>query len=710
MKHAKLPPSQKDTFDLMHSWIHFSLIFVLFFLTACPASMPANRPVSPNTTFENAQPDTSARGGKTLFAVYMLGSDLEDDISPRDGVVDNNPTTGAASDDLKEMARGLEKLTPEERKNLDLLIAFGGARKQGWKGIKYMDADCLLEDVKDQHIGNASCYLKTNPNTNLARAESLKDFLGFLNTIYPAQNYGKRLLTLWNHGAAHVGYGPDKNFLGQAGVMTLENMREGLQAEPKGFDLIGFDACLMGNVDVMRQVHDKTQYMVASEELEPGHGWQYTDLLGFIGQQKNASVQEIGKHMVDSFMTHPDHANSGGKTLALLNTQTFPQFQAALNTVADRLQSGSYKAILEAARKTEQYGKNPRTKTAFTMDLYHFSERLLQGNLDAQPLQNALKDLIIYSRHDGLRPHAKGAGIFAMTNTSHFKEKLYTAQRAASEPWYDFVSSFIQEGLNDQEKPSLLRAPLNTAVDFQADKNERPQVDDQGEFGEFDGEDAETGFTTQQTEGLTCQDGRCFIADDNQGIAALYAVRMVEVAPHRYEVLSELPPLEVAVNVYRTPRWDGKSLYLCADLDCDPDESILVPLFFEDFSEDDTLFFYSEGQINGEDVTFYFEMDENREMLDTWAVPYDLDEESFEISKQQIELLPGDRVAFYVDEIDPRNDRLDTYALTPEITLGEFIDYQYLPPLGKTLVTFLLAEDLNDNYQISPPQIVTRQP
>ena len=41
------------------------------------------------------------------------------------------------------------------------------------------------------------------------------------------------------------------------------------------FELIGFDACLMASVEMASVASPYAKYMVASEEVEPGSGWDY---------------------------------------------------------------------------------------------------------------------------------------------------------------------------------------------------------------------------------------------------------------------------------------------------------------------------------------------------------------------------------------------------------------------------------------------------
>ena len=41
-------------------------------------------------------------------------------------------------------------------------------------------------------------------------------------------------------------------------------------------DLLGFDTCLMSAYEVALQLAPYAEKLLASEETEPGHGWQYT--------------------------------------------------------------------------------------------------------------------------------------------------------------------------------------------------------------------------------------------------------------------------------------------------------------------------------------------------------------------------------------------------------------------------------------------------
>ena len=78
-------------------------------------------------------------------------------------------------------------------------------------------------------------------------------------------------------GGAIVGFGADENY-GYESLSMVEMMmpfRTKFYNDGNKFDWIGFDACLMGMLEVADVLSPYANYMIASEELEAGSGWNY---------------------------------------------------------------------------------------------------------------------------------------------------------------------------------------------------------------------------------------------------------------------------------------------------------------------------------------------------------------------------------------------------------------------------------------------------
>ena len=111
----------------------------------------------------------------------------------------------------------------------------------------------------------------------------LADFISWGIQSFPANRYA---LILWDHGAGWSGiaYDGDAPTFDGGDHISLPDLQGALEqglaeAGVPALDVIGFDACLMGQLDVFQAVRPFSHYAVGSEELTPGQGWDYEALL-----------------------------------------------------------------------------------------------------------------------------------------------------------------------------------------------------------------------------------------------------------------------------------------------------------------------------------------------------------------------------------------------------------------------------------------------
>ena len=145
--------------------------------------------------------------------------------------------------------------------------------------------------------------------------QTLIDFVNWAKENYPADNYA---LVLWNHGG---GWRLDKQerearLLQNKKKMSFKavcwddtNGHDSLYMDEVqsalnsagGANLIGFDACLMGMVEVAYEMRDLGEVMVGSEETEPGDGWPYDAILQDLVNNSEWSPAELGSSIVDRY-------------------------------------------------------------------------------------------------------------------------------------------------------------------------------------------------------------------------------------------------------------------------------------------------------------------------------------------------------------------------------------------------------------------------
>ena len=197
--------------------------------------------------------------------VYMCGADLESQ-------------QGMATSDLKEMANA--KLSDK----INLIIYTGGARR--WRNNVVSASRNQIYQIRD---GKFECCLKDDMGSgSMTSPDTLATFLNFGKENFPAD---RMCLIFWDHGGGSVsGYGYDERY-GQGQTLTLSGINKALKAADIKFDFIGFDTCLMATVENGIMLSQYADYMVASEETEPGVGWYYTNWLNQLS--KNTSMPTI---------------------------------------------------------------------------------------------------------------------------------------------------------------------------------------------------------------------------------------------------------------------------------------------------------------------------------------------------------------------------------------------------------------------------------
>lgn len=462
-----------------------------------------------------SEPST-APDKQMFFAMYMVGSDLES-------------SGNHGTNDLLDIVEGYRRLSTAERNNLGLLVAFGGSRKETWNGIRYADAVCLSRDATDGIFGNDTCYsyvaLKDTPAGNMSDKNSLIHFLTTAKDM--SAGYKTVFMDFWDHGGSYLGFGNDENFSKRC--LATATMAEAFRATGFRPRIIGFDACLMGSVEVAAKLYPHADYIVTSENSEPPHGWDYNLL---IGNYRNApTARKLADAVVDGYIDSPAHASSEGKTLSVIETASYASFQDSLDRLSVKLAarvSSDYATMVNIIEKSAISG------SYITMDLVEFltfvKTALPQLGDDIDDLVGRLAETMVYFRQDGTRPSAHGISIYGMSN-SIWTSNDYTEENSASSLWYAFVASYLMHDDMD------VTDPVVTAVD----------------------------------PGLCGKDpgaGLCYEISDDYAVTRADAVLALEInAPDKYEIIALKPLVRISGNYYFRENFAGKVLRVCSGND-----------------------------------------------------------------------------------------------------------------------------------------------
>ena len=208
------------------------------------------------------------------FMVYMCGTDLESKY-------------GMSSADLSEMA------SAQFGDNINIIVYTGGCSKWKTNGISNK-----VNQIFQVKPGSMTCLVTDDGNKPMTDPDTLSGFIKYCAKNFPANRYE---LSMWDHGGGSVsGYGYDEKNK-NSGSMSLSGINKALKDGGVTFDMVGFDACLMATAETALMLDPYADYLVASEETEPGIGWFYTNWLNKLGENTSMSTLELGKLIIDDY-------------------------------------------------------------------------------------------------------------------------------------------------------------------------------------------------------------------------------------------------------------------------------------------------------------------------------------------------------------------------------------------------------------------------
>ncbi len=333
---------------------------------------------------------TTIKGnGNDVFTimVYMCGADLESNAA-------------AATKDLNEMINATVNNT-----NLNLIVYTGGSKR--WRNDVISSSRNQIWQIRD---GGIKCLEENAGNPPMTKASTLSSFLKWGAKKFPAN---RMALIFWDHGGGSIGgYGYDEKYP-RNGSMSLGGIQTALKDSGLKFDFIGFDTCLMATTETALMLSDFADYMIASEETEPGIGWYYTDWLGNLNADTSTPTLEIGKAIVDDFTSKCASSCPGqSTTLSVVDlaelSQTLPsKLNAFAEDASNKISNNEYKDVAVARSGTKEFAQSNRLDQ---IDLVHFAKRLDTGA--SKDLAATLLDAIKYNRTSKSTTNAYGLSIY----------------------------------------------------------------------------------------------------------------------------------------------------------------------------------------------------------------------------------------------------------------------------------------------------------
>lgn len=638
-------------------------------------SMSVNN-ASGDMSLERKQIETASRsddGVWTIF-VYLCGTDLETD-------------SGMGTDDLEEMA----KASPSDK--VRFVVQTGGTEE--WT------EDDVDTDKTDRFLIQNGEITKVDEKklTNMGTPDTLADFLVWGTSNYSSEHMG---LVLWNHGGGSItGVCFDEKY--DQDSITLMEMNAALlkasETSKRKFDFIGYDACLMGTVEVANVLATYADYMFGSEEMEPGSGWDYTAIGNFLSKNPDSDTEALGKVVCDSFYESNVKADDEElTTLAVIDLSKIDNLILSFNSFAKNMYDAGEDAsnladMIRGIEEVDNFGGNNKTEGYTNMvDMGGICDACSAYADGADKVKQALDAAIVYQVTGSTHPDVSGLSMYYPLSIQGSNE-LSLFSKVSVSPYY---VSFVDR----------LGKTVATSESFDDYTPDQWFEDDEWEYGELSDDNywdylddyeqtGESPYITFDEEPAVDENGTLGFKLDENGIdnaADIYAL-VYELSDDGEDII------EIGETIDIQGDWDTGRFYDNFDgywLSL-PDGQNLATYIAD--STDDYVVYTSPILLNGEETNLrmrqYYE-DGRVEIEGAW----DGINEAGAASRDIIKIESGDKITpvYYAYDLDTF-DELAYEGAEYEVRGTLEINYEYLA-VGEYYYAFNI-DDIYGDYYIS---------
>lgn len=310
------------------------------------------------------------------------------------------------------------------------LLGFSLVTATEWTVIFYLDGDNNLSQAAESLLATIS-HFGWNPNIkivalidylfsppavyeitagerrlkislsekDLSDINFFSEFLTFCREFYPAQKY---ILIFYDHGNGwYPEFSPliqrallydasSGNSVGVAGGELRNFLKRAKEILGKEITIVGFDACLMGEIEVLTEIKDYCQICLASPSLIPIVAWDYEGFLATLEKNPKIKPKDLAWIWVELIKQKEREGVYSAYDLSALR-------KVNLKGLTEEIKKKSREFLKEGRRNCLTYPlqETPPSAADCHIDLIHFLEIL--------GIEHKLKEVILSSnREDGL--------------------------------------------------------------------------------------------------------------------------------------------------------------------------------------------------------------------------------------------------------------------------------------------------------------------
>lgn len=427
---------------LKFAFLLLILILCLSMLCGCGSKMSSvSTPKQDNLVIQSgvsSKPTPEPSSETWAVYMYICGADLESRF-------------GFATDNLSELKY---KQIPE---NVKFVVETGGTTE--WQNDLF-DAQYLQRwDLNSEGFIN----LDNLPLDNMGEEKTLESFLEFSHKNYPAD---KTMLLIWDHGGGTC-YGacwdenyPDTKSLSINDIHDAIKNTFGSDDINPPLDILAFDCCLMATIDVAELFNDEASYLLASEEVIPGGGYNYSTLIKYFKDNPGITPEDLGKDIIDGYSKkYLENDDPIGKvTLSLTDLSKINKVSSAVDSMFNDVLKEIYSYpdffvdLSIIADSSENYGGNSRVEGYYNLvDIKDFASQCEQFIPSAKDVISAVDDAVLYKVNGEYRSYGGGLSMVYNYDANENDLERYI-KNGTSEALKSFISITTINTLQDEEK------------------------------------------------------------------------------------------------------------------------------------------------------------------------------------------------------------------------------------------------------------------
>ena len=254
---------------------------------------------------------------------------------------------------------------------------------------------------------------------NMGDPQTLIDFVEWGIQTYPANRYA---VVLWDHGSGWRAEPEEEEIIYKSVCsddtsgdrLYMSEVRAALntiETDEQEVDITGFDACLMGMIEVAYEIRQHSSVMVGSEKMEPNDGWPYNTILTDLLASPTMSSSTLGSTIVTRY--YASYSNS-----EIMSAISLSEYY--INALATRVDSF-------ARTLRSDWNTTPGTCAAA-----------------AYRVKEAVSDVVLAEAHGSLWPGTHGLAIYFPEDSYNFNSDYNDSVILfpGATQWEEFLQDF----------------------------------------------------------------------------------------------------------------------------------------------------------------------------------------------------------------------------------------------------------------------------